>query len=97
MMKTSSRRGFSAIRLSKVDKHPSEEMIDNLERFVEWKNGGINETFCTLSTFNSEVSRESRGGKAAHDNEYTELRSRVIDSIVGPATSRVFENHLEPS
>ena len=86
MMKTSSRRGFSATRLSKVDKHPSER-----------KNGGINETFCTLSTFNSDVSRESRGGKVAHDNEYTELRSRVIDSIVDPATLGVFENHLEPS
>lgn len=80
MMIISSRRGFAAIRSSKMDSHPSEEMIDSLERFVGRKNGGINEIFCTFSTFNPEVSRESRGGKEIHGKGYTELRSRVMDS-----------------
>lgn len=76
----SSRFGFAAIRSRKIESRPSEETIDSLERFVGRKNGDVNKTFCTSSTFNLDTSRESRRGKEVHDNGCTELRFRVIDS-----------------
>jgi hypothetical protein len=79
-MSISSRQVFAAIRSSKADKHPLEETIDSLERFVGRKKGETKETFCTLSTFNRDMSRERRRGKETHGKGFTELISRVRDS-----------------
>ena len=79
-MRISSRRVFAAIRSSKTDSHPPEEMIDSLERFIGRKKGDTKEMFCTFSTFKRDTSRERRLGKEVHGNGWTELRSRVMDS-----------------